>query len=101
MAWQLNTVTADNGREWRQDKSGMYTQIAYTSDKMIRVDIFNVNNDPMESFQAKTEDADFLRRAVLDFMENIAWHCLSQEHSSYIGSEIIRACFEKSKYIQN
>lgn len=100
MAWQLNTVTADNGREWIQDNSGMYTTIAYKND-IVRVDIFNVNNDPMESFQAKTEDADFLRRAVLDYMENIAWHCLSQEHSSYIGAEIIRACYEKSNFIQS
>lgn len=98
MAWQLNTIDSRNGKNWKQDTSGLYTTIHYYKG-VIRVDIFDNANNPIESFQSIAEDIDFLRRATIDFLQTIG--NISAEHISYIGAELMRAVFEKAHYTQN
>lgn len=72
--------------EWRKDKSGMYILIGKTPDGLIRVDIMNLENEPVRAIVGHPRD---VYKQIARTFGNI----FSAEHMAYIGYEISRCEF--------
>ena len=94
-AWQLNRIEAD--QPCVLDNSGIYAAIHYIAGGIIRIDLMDNDNNPVQSFSGK---ADNVRKVFCDYLDQNRY-ALSYQHISYIGQEIAKAAIQKHDYIQD
>ena len=95
IVWQLNRIEAD--QPCIMDNSGVYTTVHYITGGIIRIDLFDNDNNPLQSFSGK---ADNIRKVFCEFLD-LNGYMLSYQHVSYIGQEITKAAMLKTDYIQD
>ena len=99
MSWELREVS---DVECTLDDSGVYVTIHrivrsethkeyYGTHILVRADLMTVDNEPIVSFIGT---ANAVRKHLIRFLMNDEtghYPCISQEHASYIGYELLRA----------
>lgn len=102
MEWELREVPET---QWQEDESGVYTLISWRpKEHDVRLDvmasrqlgIMYSKDDPVLSFAGS---ADAVRKWVTRWLN--ASFPVSLEHAAYIGSELQRALFMQTAYVQN
>ena len=94
--WQLIKVEQT---DWIQDDSGYYTLINWIDDNTVRLDVMDVDDMPVVSFQGAASDVRKYAAQYAGF-----WglsHDFSIEHAAYIGAELARCELLKTDYVQD
>ena len=96
MEWELIRV---GKTEWNQDASEVYTLINWRpNENDVRLDVMNgIDDTPMVSFVGHPND---VRKTAMQWLDANVSH-VSPEHGSYIGSELTRALFEQTAFVQD
>ena len=92
--WKLIKVSKT---EWRQDDSNYHSLINYVGSGIVRLDLMLHIQEPVTSFQGQADD---VRKAAMQYVDENCCN-ISAEHAAYIGSELTRAKFLGTKYIQD
>lgn len=102
--WQLIKVQQT---DWIQDNSGYYTLINWIDNNTVRLDVMDMDDMPVVSFQGAASD---VRKRTTRWIEidqnqnNNGWICydnFSAEHAAYIGAELARCELLKTDYVQD
>jgi len=94
---QWTIVEVNQEIECSIDDSGIYTDIHWTADNRIRVDVMTSQNEPVITFASDNPDA--LRKSLIKWLVDTEIY-ISTEHASYIGAEIFRCNELKYEYTQ-
>ena len=95
-SWELIQV---RDREWREDKSGLYTTISYRNGDKIGLDlVFAKFGVPVITFEGDSDVAVY--KGLADFLDLVKVK-LSSEHLMYIGRELARCQLLKQDYVQD
>jgi len=93
--WKLIEVV---NRLWVQDTIGFYTVINFTAGNKLRVDVMNTLDIPVVTIQGDNSEAVYKGLADWFDIQNLN---LSNEHAMYIGSELVKAETQRTKYKQS